>query len=100
MGEASGVAVSCGVVHRCGLDPALLLMWCIPAAVAPIGSLAWEPPYATGMALKKKKKERKKKTMPLLIEIGYNLTVAHSALWSPLGKCWHVHPQELLAKLP
>ena len=34
-----------------------------PAAVAPIQPLAWEPPYATGIALKskkKKKKERKK----------------------------------------
>ena len=28
-------------------DPALLWLWCRPAAVAPIRPLAWEPPYAT-----------------------------------------------------
>ena len=38
------------------------VLWCRLAATAPIGSLAWEPPYATGVTLKskKKKKERKK----------------------------------------
>ena len=36
------------------LDPALLWLWCRPAAVAPIPFLAWEPPYATGAALKTK----------------------------------------------
>ena len=35
-------------------DPALLWLWCRPAAIVPIGSLAWEPPYATGVALKSK----------------------------------------------
>ena len=30
--------------------------WCRLAAVAPIWPLAWEPPYATGSALQKKKK--------------------------------------------
>ena len=36
-------------------DPALLWLWCRLAAAAPIGPLAWEPPYAEGMALKSKK---------------------------------------------
>ena len=40
---------------RHDLDPALLWLWCRPAAAAPIRPLAWEPPYATGAALKKKK---------------------------------------------
>ena len=35
-------------------DPALLWLWCRPAAVALIRPLAWEAPYATGAALKKK----------------------------------------------
>ena len=43
-------AVSCGVGHRRGLDPALLWLWRRLAATAPIGPLAWEPPYATGAA--------------------------------------------------
>ena len=33
-------------------DPILLWLWCRTAAVATIHSLAWEPPYATGEALK------------------------------------------------
>ena len=55
--------MSYGVGHRHGSDPTLLWLWCRPTAIALIGSLAWEPPYATGVALekKKKKKERKKK---------------------------------------
>ena len=48
----------------------LLRLWCRPVATAPIGPLAWEPPYAAGAALekarqkkKKKKKERKECTL-------------------------------------
>ena len=36
------------------LDPALLRLWCRPAAVGPIRPLAWEFPCAVVMALKKK----------------------------------------------
>ena len=49
----AGVAVSCGVGRRRGLDPTLLWLWYRPAATVPIRSLAWEPPYATGAALKR-----------------------------------------------
>jgi len=42
-------------------DPALLWLWHRLAATAPIRPLAWEPPYATGAALKKKDKRPKKK---------------------------------------
>ena len=38
-----------------GSDLALLWLWCRPVAIALIRPLAWEPPYATGAALKKKK---------------------------------------------
>ena len=44
---------------RCGSDPVLLWLWCRPAATGPIGPLAWEPPYATGVALKRPKKKKK-----------------------------------------
>jgi len=40
---------------RCGSDPELLWLWQRPAATAPIGPLAWEPPYAAGVALEKAK---------------------------------------------
>ena len=52
MGKGSGVAVICGVCHRCGSDPTLLWLWHRLAAVALIQPLAWEPPYATDVALK------------------------------------------------
>ena len=63
MGGGSGIAVSCGVGRRCGLGPVLLWLWYRLEATAPVGPLALELPYATGVALKrqkKKKKERKK----------------------------------------
>ena len=40
-------------------DLALLWLWCRPVAIAPTGCLAWEPPYATGPALKRQKKLEK-----------------------------------------
>ena len=36
-------------------------LWCRAAAEALIRPLAWEPPYATSMALKSKKRKKKKK---------------------------------------
>jgi len=53
--------VSCGVGRRCGWDLALLWLWCRPVATAPIGPLAWEPPFAKGSALEKAKRQKKKK---------------------------------------
>ena len=51
-----GVAVSCGIGCRHGSDLALLWLWPRPAVVALIRPLAWEPPYAMGTTLKKRKK--------------------------------------------
>ena len=42
-------------------DPALLRLWCRPAAVAWILPLTWEPPYTEGAALKVKKKNKNSK---------------------------------------
>ena len=53
--------MSCGIGCRLGSDPALLWLWHRPAAAAPIRPLAWEPPYAAGVALEKAKKKKKKK---------------------------------------
>ena len=58
--------MSCEEGHRCCLDPALLWLWCRLAAMASIQPLAWELPYAAGMALKRKKKHsflKKKKNL-------------------------------------
>ena len=55
--------MSCGVGCRCGLDPELLWLWLWhrPVTTALIGPLAWEPPYAIGVALEKAKRQKKKK---------------------------------------
>ena len=52
--------MSCGVVCRHGLDPALLWLWCRLVATALIRPLAWEPPYGTGAAQEIAKKKTKK----------------------------------------
>ena len=56
--------MSCGVGRRCGSDPGLLWLWHRPAAVALIQPLAWEPPYAAGVAQKRQKKKKPKPTPP------------------------------------
>ena len=43
--------------HRHSSDLALLWLWCRTKATGPIRPLVWEPPYATGTALKRKKKK-------------------------------------------
>jgi len=48
-----------GMGHRCDLDPVLLWLWYRSADTVPIQPLAWELPYATNVALKKKKKKKK-----------------------------------------
>ena len=50
-----GIAVSCGAGHRCSSDLALRWLWHRPEATALIRTLAWEPPYAMCVALKRQK---------------------------------------------
>ena len=66
MASLSGLKIwrCCELWYRsqtCGLDLMLLWLWRRPAAVAPIGPLDWEPPYAASVALKKKKEKKKEK---------------------------------------
>ena len=51
--------MSCGVGHSLGRDLALLWLWYRPAAIALILCLAWEPPYAARVALKRKKEKQR-----------------------------------------
>ena len=55
------------------MDPALLWLWCRPAAAAVILPLAWEPPCATGVPLKRPKTKTKKKKKKNLLCIKINL---------------------------
>ena len=52
------MAVNFSLGFRYGLDLVLLWLWHRPASTALIQLLAWELPYATGVAPKKKKKNR------------------------------------------
>ena len=49
------------VGSQLGFDLTLMLLWLRSAALALIGPLAWEPPCAAGMALKKQKIKIKNK---------------------------------------
>ena len=44
-------------------DPAMLWLWCRLAAIALTELLAWELPYASGVALKGKIKKKQNKTV-------------------------------------
>ena len=46
--------LSCGVGGRSGSDPTLLWLWHRPVDTALIQPLAWELPYAEGVALQNK----------------------------------------------
>ena len=59
------LAASYDVGHRLGSDLALLWLWHRLAAVSLIQPLALELPYATGVALKRKKEKTKQKRKPV-----------------------------------
>ena len=50
--------MSCGVDPRRGSD--LALLWHRPVATTLVRPLAWEPPYATGVAPQKNKEKKKR----------------------------------------
>ena len=75
--KRSGVAVSCGVGCRRGLDPTLLWLWCRLVATAPIRPLAWETPYAMGAAQEIAKKKKKKRSKALMIGCGKTFQSGH-----------------------
>ena len=79
MGQGSGIAVSCGVVCRRSLGPAMLWLWCRPAAAAPIRPLARELKYAAGTTLKKlgvgeSEREEKVPQKPHCLDLNSNST--------------------------
>ena len=51
--------MSRGIGCNCGSDLLSLWLWCRLAAVDPIQPLAWDLPYAMGVALKIKRKREK-----------------------------------------
>ena len=73
LASLSGLSIWRCCELRCASQKRLVsgVLWLWPAATAPFRPLAWEPPYAAGMALKrpKKKKKRKKKEIKIKISI-------------------------------
>ena len=66
--------MSRGAGHRCRSDPELLWLWCRLAATASPGPLAWEPPYAVDVALKRQKKKKEKKKRKCISRAQKNLS--------------------------
>ena len=58
--------MSCGVGYRHGSDLALLWLSRKSAATALIRPLAWEPPYAMGVALKKESNKQRLCHLPTI----------------------------------
>ena len=77
--------MSCGVGHRRGSDPVLLWLWCRLAAIALIQPLAWEPPYAAAVALKKAKEKKftSRDSLPLRELPGQHAPISHSRSHGP-----------------
>ena len=67
-GWGSGVAMSCDVRLRCHSDLMLLWLWHRPVATVLIRSLAWEPPYAAGVALKRQNKTKQNPNIGFLCQ--------------------------------
>ena len=55
--------MSCGVGHTHSSDLLLLWLWRRLVATALIALLAWEPPYAMGVPIKRQKDQKKKNTL-------------------------------------
>ena len=52
--------------RRSGSDPELLWLWGRLAATAPVGPLAWEPPYASGSLVGRQVKDPELSLQPWL----------------------------------
>ena len=82
--------MSCGVGCRCDWDPALLWLWCRPAATAPVRPLAWELPYAMGVTLNRQKKKKKKKKKRKKEKERKKSTISNSCCPQYISKDWQM----------
>ena len=93
--------MSGGVGHRRGSDPAWLWLWCRPADTARSWTLAWEPLYAAGAALKRPQKEKKKENIhfsyipspsthrvPPIFNMGHYPRYIHLSQWR--SQYWYI----------
>ena len=101
--------MSCGVGLRHSSDLVLLWLWYGPVAIALIQPLAWEPPHAAGVALKRPppKKKMFQQTLPLksnrlkpITVILFQLPVIGKACDTSLDRSERRSGGGLLGKLP
>ena len=83
--------MSCGIGRRRGSDPALLWLWCRPAASAPNRPLPWEPPYATGVALKRQRKGGGVDVLQLDFEVDGNVIILIAEVESKIYTYTYIH---------
>ena len=75
--------------HRYGSQLSLLWLWYRPAAAALIRPLAWKPPYAKGLALKRQKK--KKKVLRLGVPLEQQQLPTYAAAMQDLSHVYDLH---------
>ena len=84
--------MSCGVGQRCGSDPTFLWLWCRPAAVVLLQPLAWEPPYAMGVAQKRQKNKREREEITTVFVLRTCASFFCVCTWE---WTWQGHPGSL-----
>ena len=78
--------MSCGVGDKCGSDPVLLWLWCLPVAVIPFQPLSWEFSYAMGGP---KLEEKKKKALSgFLYQFSLPISFFSYCLFKQTKKKW------------
>ena len=65
----------------------MLWLWRRPAATAPIRPLAWEPPYAAGVAQEMAKRQKKKKKMWYIYTMQYYTVITKKKVM-PFAATW------------
>ena len=66
-------------------DLVLLWLWCRPAATAPIRPVVWEPPCASGAALKRQKDKQTNKQKKLQLKNIYKVTIVRPKVTDFMG---------------
>ena len=96
--------MNCGVGSRRGSDPVLLWLWRRLEAAAPIRPLAWEPPYAMGVAQEMAKKTKEKKDFYFFHYSWFIVFCQFSTVWifnSILLICvFFLHANTILSLIP
>ena len=104
IGGLRGIALCCGIGHRCGSDPALLWLWCRPEATAPMRPPSLGTSICRGCGPKKTKKKKKSVWRIWSIiqsaiswgrkgnRLGYRDLMREISPWNPCSQDVHTQP--------